>query len=182
MSTLGRVGSTALLYPSDSKTGMEVTHSPAAEISRPGDGSAVGGASVTMVVVADPEPAGTDVAGAVVAEPVSATLVVPAQPVAMSAIAARPTANRPIGARVAVRLHSGHEIAAVANAIRAFYKDQGLAIDDSGSFTMAGNSEVFSTVTVIETGDRTSMILSWAPAWANHWIGLPRATLARSPF
>ncbi len=51
-----------------------------------------------------------------------------------------------------------------ADAIRAFYKDQGLTIDDSGSFIMARNSEVFSTVTVIETGDRTSMILSWAPA------------------
>jgi len=51
-----------------------------------------------------------------------------------------------------------------ADAIRAFYKDQGLPIDDSGSFIMAQNSEVFSTVTVIEAGDRTSMILSWAPA------------------
>jgi len=51
-----------------------------------------------------------------------------------------------------------------ADAIRAFYKDQGLSIDDSDTFIMARNSEVFSTVTVIETGDRTSMILSWAPA------------------
>jgi len=51
-----------------------------------------------------------------------------------------------------------------ADAIRAFYKDQGLTIDDSDSFIMAQNSEVFSTVTVIETGDVTGMILSWAPA------------------
>jgi len=51
-----------------------------------------------------------------------------------------------------------------ADAIRAFYKNQGLTIDDSDSFIMAQNSEVFSTVTVIETGDVTGMILSWAPA------------------
>ena len=51
-----------------------------------------------------------------------------------------------------------------ADAIRAFYKDYGLTIDDSGSFIMAQNSEVFSTVTILEAGERTSMILSWAPA------------------
>jgi len=51
-----------------------------------------------------------------------------------------------------------------ADAIRAFYKDHGLTIDDSGSFIMAQNSEVFSTVTIIEAGVHTTMILSWAPA------------------
>jgi len=50
-----------------------------------------------------------------------------------------------------------------ADAIRAFYKYQGLTIDDGGSFIMAQNSEVFSTVTIIEAGASTSMILSWAP-------------------
>jgi len=50
-----------------------------------------------------------------------------------------------------------------ADAIRAFYKDQGLTIDDRGSLIMAQNSEVFGTVSIIETGEFTSMVLSWAP-------------------